>query len=189
MKQRFRTVLPLLEKHLLVPVEEFVSRPSKALRASLVAAGYEAAKSSLGASRSQNFEPLAICSQVIELLHAGSLIVDDFQDASQTRRGKPCFHRLYGAGQAINSGNWLYVWPLRLIASMQIEADRKRLLEESYVRAIEAAHYGQALDLGVKVDELNQEEVLKVCQWVTRHKTGALTILALELGAIVVSVF
>lgn len=180
-----QTILPLLQEHLLTPLTEFVSRPSKALRASLVEAGFEAVHCASSTSHDTHKEALSVCAQVIELLHAGSLIVDDFQDKSLTRRGKPCFYRIYGADNAINSGNWLYIWPLRLMSAMDIEASKKVALQESYCRALEAAHYGQALDIGVRVDELGQYQVASVCQWVTRHKTGAITTLALELGAIV----
>lgn len=179
-------VLPHLQRTLIEPLEEFLGRPSKIIRAALVHSGFEAALSRhLDHSRSPRAQAdLQLCSQVIELLHAGSLIIDDLQDESQTRRGKPCFHRIYGRTLSVTAGNWLYIWPLKVIQQLDCSEERIRKMQEAYYHALEAAHYGQALDVSVRVDELEQEKVSPLCQWVTRHKTGALTVLALELGAI-----
>ena len=38
-----------------------------------------------------------------ELMHVGSLIVDDVEDKSVVRRGAPTAHMIYGEAQAINS--------------------------------------------------------------------------------------
>lgn len=47
-----------------------------------------------------------------EILHNGSLIVDDIEDSSDTRRKKPCIHKIYGVDVAINTGNFMYFSPL-----------------------------------------------------------------------------
>ncbi len=39
-----------------------------------------------------------------EMIHVGSLIIDDFQDESLLRRGGPTVHVQYGAAQAVNVG-------------------------------------------------------------------------------------
>ena len=39
-----------------------------------------------------------------ELLHVGSLIIDDVQDDSDVRRGGPACHKMYGEPLAINAG-------------------------------------------------------------------------------------
>jgi geranylgeranyl diphosphate synthase type 3 len=45
---------------------------------------------------------------VVELLHNASLLVDDIEDDSELRRGKPVAHKIYGVPQAINSANYVY---------------------------------------------------------------------------------
>ncbi|KAG9317938.1 isoprenoid synthase domain-containing protein [Chiua virens] len=46
--------------------------------------------------------------QTIELLHNASLLVDDIEDDSALRRGKPVAHKIYGVAQTINSANYVY---------------------------------------------------------------------------------
>ncbi|KAG9312242.1 isoprenoid synthase domain-containing protein [Chiua virens] len=43
-----------------------------------------------------------------ELLHNASLLVDDIEDNSELRRGKPAAHKIYGVPQTINSANYVY---------------------------------------------------------------------------------
>lgn len=47
-----------------------------------------------------------------ELIHNGSLMIDDVQDSSQSRRGDKCTHLKYGLDVAVNAGNILYYAPL-----------------------------------------------------------------------------
>ncbi|KAF8554836.1 terpenoid synthase [Imleria badia] len=46
--------------------------------------------------------------RVVELLHNASLLVDDIEDDSELRRGKPVAHKIYGVPQTINSANYVY---------------------------------------------------------------------------------
>jgi geranylgeranyl pyrophosphate synthase len=41
------------------------------------------------------------------------LVVDDVEDESDYRRGKPCIHKIYGVDIAINMGNTIYLIKLR----------------------------------------------------------------------------
>ncbi|KAI1258586.1 isoprenoid synthase domain-containing protein [Xylariaceae sp. FL1019] len=43
---------------------------------------------------------------VINLLHNASLILDDFEDGSVSRRGRPATHMVFGTAQAINSAGY-----------------------------------------------------------------------------------
>ena len=43
-----------------------------------------------------------------ELMHVGSLMVDDVQDKSALRRGGPAAHHMFGEAIAINSGSAAY---------------------------------------------------------------------------------
>lgn len=44
--------------------------------------------------------------QIINLLHNASLILDDVEDGSTSRRGKPASHMVFGTSQAINSAGF-----------------------------------------------------------------------------------
>jgi geranylgeranyl pyrophosphate synthase len=82
-----------------------------------------------------------------ELMHVGSLIVDDVQDKSVTRRGGPTAHQMFGEAQAINSGTAAYFIGHRLLTSDKV-SDRDQLkLYELYFDALRAGHAGQALDI------------------------------------------
>ena len=43
-----------------------------------------------------------------ELIHNGSLIVDDIEDSSLMRRGDLCTYKKFGTDIAVNAGNFLY---------------------------------------------------------------------------------
>jgi geranylgeranyl pyrophosphate synthase/predicted secreted hydrolase len=82
-----------------------------------------------------------------ELMHVGSLIVDDVQDKSTTRRGGPTAHMMYGDAQAINSGTAAYFIGHRLLVTDKV-SDRDQIkLYELYFDALRAGHAGQALDI------------------------------------------
>jgi len=48
---------------------------------------------------------LDVIKQVVGYLHTGSLIIDDIEDESLTRRGEPSAHVVYGIAPALNAGN------------------------------------------------------------------------------------
>lgn len=45
----------------------------------------------------------------VELIHNFTLVHDDIEDASETRRGRPTVWYLWGIPQAVNTGDFLYV--------------------------------------------------------------------------------
>ena len=47
-----------------------------------------------------------------EIVHNGSLMADDVEDASLMRRGAPCTHIKYGVDYAVNAGTFMYFAPL-----------------------------------------------------------------------------
>jgi len=82
-----------------------------------------------------------------ELMHVGSLIVDDVQDKSTTRRGGPTAHMIYGDAQAINSGTAGYFIGIHLLDSDRVsDADQIRIYE-LYFEALRSGHAGQAIDI------------------------------------------
>jgi len=155
------------------PAGEVLARPGKALRTPIVKAGWL-----LGGGVASAFpDRIAL---VLELVHAGSLVIDDIEDDSRERRGQPALHRIVGVPLAINTGSWLYFWALAALADLALDPSALA----TAVRALVRCHQGQALDLSVRVTELGPEHVASVVATTTRLKTGQLCRLAAELGAI-----
>jgi geranylgeranyl pyrophosphate synthase/predicted secreted hydrolase len=82
-----------------------------------------------------------------ELMHSGSLIVDDVQDKSEVRRGGPTCHAIYGDAIAINAGTAAYFMGQKLLFSDDVSSDDRLRLYDLYFLALRAGHAGQALDL------------------------------------------
>ena len=165
------------DRALLDPLREFLSRPSKGLRGRLVEAAWHAAG---GAPEG----PPVVLPLLTEILHAGSLIVDDIEDGSRERRGSRALHELVGIPTALNAGNLLYFWAQRLIARMALPEPARVSLYEAVTGTLLDCHRGQALDLSVRVYELGVREVGDVVRVTTRLKTGSLMAFAARSGAV-----
>jgi len=166
----------LWDRALCAPARDFLGRPGKEFRARLVELSWQLG----GASDPVPLElPL-----LVEILHAGSLIVDDIEDESDERRGAPALHRTYGVPTALNTGNWMYFWPFALIGRMQVPESVRLRLYERTSGTLMRCHEGQALDLAARVHELARRDIPNVVRATTRLKTGALMELAACLGAI-----
>jgi len=84
-----------------------------------------------------------------ELSHNGTLIIDDIEDDSVLRRGKPCIHHIYGTDVAMNAGNALYflsLLPLLRREDALPDAVRSKIFEV-YVQAMINLHFGQSMDI------------------------------------------
>ena len=172
---------------LMESVQDLTTRPAKQIRGQVVRLAYRltsgAGRCSLAAR-----ERCDILANVAELIHAGSLIVDDIQDGSTMRRGAPALHIRYGVPLALNSGNWLYFWPFELIKKAGLSKQREILAYERCQRMLLRAHFGQALDVGADIENINQEKVPGVCLASMELKSGALMGFALLLGGLVADV-
>ncbi|AKF05864.1 polyprenyl synthetase family protein [Sandaracinus amylolyticus] len=82
-----------------------------------------------------------------ELMHTGSLIVDDVQDRSEVRRGGPTCHAVHGDAIAINSGTAAYFLGQKLLRDEAMSSARQVRIYDLYFEALRAGHGGQALDL------------------------------------------
>jgi geranylgeranyl pyrophosphate synthase/predicted secreted hydrolase len=82
-----------------------------------------------------------------EMMHVGSLIIDDVQDKSAVRRGGPAAHLLYGDSQCINSGTAAYFIGNHLLVTDKISDEKRVRIYELYFEALRAGHAGQAIDL------------------------------------------
>jgi geranylgeranyl diphosphate synthase type I len=126
--------------------------------------------------------PPRIC-QVAELLHTGSLIVDDIQDDAVERRHGPPAHVAYGVPTALNAANTAYFRALAILRHCLPDAPRLRALD-MLTEELFAAHLGQALDLALGAQL--RGSLLRTSHYVVlaRAKTGALVRMAARLGAI-----
>lgn len=174
----------ILHRALVEPIADLTSARGKRIRAQLVVFGYrlligDAPTSAVTERR------CCLAAEAIEFIHAGSLIVDDIEDGSAMRRGRPALHLRYSMPIALNAGNWLYFWPFDLFKEVAATQDQLLHIYESCHRTLLRAHFGQAIDLGTKISCLNQEQVTELCMASMRLKTGALMGFAALLGAAV----
>lgn len=129
---------------------------------------------------------------IIELLHVGSLIIDDVQDESLERRGGPCCHIKHGTPLAINAGNFAYFLFDRLVSASPVGPERKVELYDLFFQCLRNAHAGQGLDLmGVgdlaryAADSGDADALLRAIRTTHTLKTGAAVVLGTQIGAIV----
>lgn len=127
--------------------------------------------------------PPAAIVDAIEMLHAGSLVIDDFEDDSLTRRGQPALHRVIGPARAVNAANWMYFHALELAASAWDDPARSAALVGRFVTVARQCHEGQAIDLATRVDEVTPRQAQVTALAISRWKTGRLASLAAWCGA------
>ena len=119
----------------------------------------------------------------VEMLHAGSLVIDDFEDDSLTRRGQPALHRVIGPARAVNAGNWMYFRALELAAAALDDPARSAMLLGRFIAVARQCHEGQAIDLATRVDEVTPRQAQVTALAISRWKTGRLASLAAWCGA------
>lgn len=165
------------EEALLAPVNDILNRPSKAIRARLVDAGFAMVRPA------ERAPDAAIA--LVEILHAGSLIVDDIEDDAKVRRGSKAIHRAHGMAKALNAGNWMYFLAMRQIDHLALPAEASLALHRRVNQTLLDCHRGQALDLSMRVGDMTQAEVPTLVAETSLLKTGALTGLGCALGTLV----
>lgn len=173
----------ILRSALLDLVVEVTSSPGKRIRGQLVSLSYRLITDTPLSGIA--LKKCRWCAEVVELLHAGSLIIDDIEDGSAMRRGRPALHIQVGVPLALNAGNWLYFWGLEMLRMAKLPDDKIFQLYEHCHRTLLRAHFGQAVDLSTRIGTLSQCRVAAACLASMKLKTGALTGLATSLGGII----
>ncbi|KAL3456546.1 putative geranylgeranyl diphosphate synthase [Aspergillus heterothallicus] len=87
-------------------------------------------------------DSLQTIKNVVQMLHNSSLMLDDIEDSSSLRRGRPATHCLYGTGQTINSANFIYVKVVQEALRLPNRQSLDVLMDE-----LNNLHCGQGLDL------------------------------------------
>ncbi len=121
------------------PIREVVDRSKKAWRSYVFLACIDAVGG--------NSQPFINWLAMPEFIHTGSLVVDDVQDRSDTRRGGVALHHLYGEALAINAGNMCYFLGELLTFNPPLSDQTRLKVYEMYFEMMRVAHAGQAMDI------------------------------------------
>jgi geranylgeranyl diphosphate synthase type I len=158
------------------PIWEFLDRGGKRWRPNLFLLVCEA----LGAEP----EKLLDFAIIPEVIHNGTLMIDDVEDTSELRRGKPCTYKLFGLDIAINTGNVMYYLPLLALIKNKdkLSLDKQNKIYEIYLQEMLRLSFGQAMDIAwhrglAKADE---KQYLQMCI----YKTGTLARMAAKMAAV-----
>jgi geranylgeranyl pyrophosphate synthase len=168
-----------LNKALAEPIWEFLDRGGKRWRPALFLLICEA----LG----KNPDDLVDFAIIPEVIHNGTLMVDDIEDASELRREKPCTYKIYGLDIAINAGNAMYYLPLLPLIKKRDKISPEKLAKvyEIYVQEMINLSLGQATDIAwhrglANADKMDENNYLQMCA----YKTGTLARMTAKIAAI-----
>lgn len=64
-------------------------------------------------------DKLLAISDIIQMLHNASLLIDDIEDNSVLRRGIPVAHSIYGVASTINAANYVYFLGLEKVLALE----------------------------------------------------------------------
>ena len=176
---RFAYNLEAINKAIAEPIWEFLDRGGKRWRPTLFLLICEA----LG-KNPEDYVDFAI---IPEIIHNGTLMIDDIEDSSELRRGKPCTYRIYGLDIAVNAGNAMYYLPLLPLIKNREKISPEKLAKvyEIYVEEMISLSLGQAMDIAwhkglANADKLDEENYLQMCA----YKTGTLARMAAKMAAV-----
>ncbi|GAB9475558.1 Geranylgeranyl pyrophosphate synthetase [Globisporangium polare] len=85
---------------------------------------------------------VAVIKSIVDELHNASLLIDDIEDSSDLRRGKPVAHHIYGVPATINCANYVYFLSLQRCHAL---GNEKAM--QVYIREMLKLHQGQGLDI------------------------------------------
>ncbi len=161
------------------PIWEFLDRGGKRWRPALFLIILEAF--------GKNPNDLIDFAIIPEVIHNGTLMVDDVEDSSEMRRGKPSTYRIFGIDIAINAGNSMYFLPLLPLIKYRnvIPSTRLAQMFQIYVQEMMNLSIGQAMDIAwhrslAKADDIVEKDYLQMCA----YKTGTLARMAAKMAAV-----
>jgi len=88
-------------------------------------------------------DKLKTISDVVQMLHNASLMIDDIEDNSKLRRGIPVTHSIFGVPQTINTANYAYFLGLEKLFKLGKLEDTTRVFTEHLLEL----HRGQGMDI------------------------------------------
>ncbi|MFC7227750.1 polyprenyl synthetase family protein [Salinirubellus salinus] len=121
-----------------------------------------------------------------EILHNGTIVVDDVEDGATMRRGGEALHHVYGTDVALNAGNAMYFLPLKVVTRnpADLPAERRLAAYEMLMHELNRTHLGQGMDIvwhNQTAVEVTESEYLEMCAC----KTGCLGRIVARLAATV----
>lgn len=169
-----------IQEALADPIWELLDRGGKRWRAILFLITVEA----LGEQPDDYLEYAC----VPEILHNGTIVVDDVEDEAQMRRGETALHHLFGTDIALNAGNAMYFIPLKILDSIRCDLDDDVRLSayDMLTHELNRTHLGQGMDIcwhNQKEIAVDEQHYYEMCAC----KTGCLARIVARLAAIVTS--
>ncbi len=176
-KPRYEYNLDAAQKSLVDPIWDFLDRGGKRWRPILFLLIAEAV--------GRNPEKLMDFAIIPEIIHNGTIMIDDVEDLGELRRGKPCTHKIFGEDTAINIGNFMYFLPLVILIKNRNKLSPEIISKAYGIYAQEMINvsFGQGTDIywhKGKVDKIKEDEYLQMCA----YKTGCLSRMAAKLAVV-----
>ncbi len=175
---RFEYDTEAIEKALFEPVWDLLDRGGKRWRPVL----FLELVNALG----EDPEAYLPYATIPEILHTGTIIVDDVEDDATLRRGEEAIHLRYGTDIALNAGNALYFVPLKIISQnpADLEPAQQLAIYEMLTFELNRTHLGQGTDIvwhSTSTVDISEEQYLEM----SACKTGCLGRIAGRLAALV----
>lgn len=156
---------------------DLLTRGGKRIRGALVLAGYEMC----GGKNQESILPAA---RAIEMFHAYILMIDDIQDRSALRRGRPSAHKMIEAyhakhglrGDAAHTGTSLAINAAlagahaaqMVLANLDVDSNYRLKALSITNRTMAITAHGQTLDiLNELVDMPDEADIERVLEWKT----------------------
>ncbi len=175
-KPSYEFDLVACEKSVTAPVWDLLDRGGKRWRPALTML--------VGECLGKPAAEMADVAIAAEIVHNGTLMVDDIEDGSEIRRGRPCTHKLFGVDIAVNAGNAMYYLALAPVLGNQKYGESERVKAyEAYVQEMIRLAFGQGTDIywhNRGNQEVSERQYLQMCAF----KTGTIARLAAKWGAI-----
>ncbi|ELZ12675.1 polyprenyl synthetase [Halovivax asiaticus JCM 14624] len=167
-----------IQRALVDPIWDLLDRGGKRWRAVLFLVFVEAF-----GEKPEDYLPYAT---IPEILHNGTIIVDDVEDEAESRRGEPALHHRFGQDIALNAGNAMYFLPLKIITNDPGDLPESQRLAayEMLMHELNRTHLGQGMDIcwhNEREVRATREQYLEMCAC----KTGCLGRIVARLAAIV----
>ncbi|KAF7326754.1 Terpenoid synthase [Mycena venus] len=124
---------------ILDPFAYTASRPGKGVRARL----FSAFNVWMNVPQAE----IEIIEKVVCMLHDASLMLDDIEDNSQLRRGRPAAHTVYGIPRTINAATYVHTMVYQELLHMKSSHSEYSDLVMILTAELDCLHHGQGLDI------------------------------------------
>jgi len=130
-----------LNQNLNIPIAQFIKSGGKRIRPTLFSDVLNVFD-----KKYSNYKELGF---VIELAHNATLMLDDIEDQSQTRRNQLTTYKKFGLDTAVNTGMTMHLMPLKIIKTLKnkLTANAYEKIQKIYLEEMLNVSFGQALDI------------------------------------------